>query len=187
MMLDIPDFVPHSPVAVTTIEAYAGLVPEEMVELWERYGYGSFGEGFVRVIDPGAYEARIGNLMGKIIGAGPAVPIMVTALADVIAWEPDRGVTGLLLRKHAAVGLGSRPRTLVRLTAQHGARHLARAFDWAPYPEALERLGVPAYDEAFVPATLRSADREAGAAALALRPALPAVEAMLDRQGPILH
>lgn len=184
-MLELPDFQPHAPVEPATIEAYAGLVPEEVVELWQRYGYGSFGEGFVRIVDPGAYEEAIGNAMGKVIGQAPAIPIMVTALADVIAWEPDRGVTGLLLRKRTAVGLGSRPRTFVRLTAQHGARHLARALQWAPYPEAVERLGVPPYDQVLVADwTLPGLD---GALALQPRPALRAIEAMLEQQGPILH
>ena len=130
-MLAIPDFVPHASVPAATVEAYDGLVPEEIVDLWERYGYGSFGEGFVRVIDPHAYEMRIGNLLGKMIGEGSAVPIMVTALADVILWEPDRGVAGLLLRQRRAVGLGSPPRPFVRLNAKHRAAHHARALDSA--------------------------------------------------------
>lgn len=186
-MLEIPDFVPHASVAQETLDAYDGLVPEEIVELWQRYGYGSFGEGFVRVIDPHAYEARIGNLLGKMIGEGSAVPIMVTALADVILWEPDRGVAGLLLRQRRAVGLGSRPRTLVQLSAKHGATHLARAFDWEPYPQTVARLGVPAYDQVFAHLPRRSDEPAPSLEALELHPALPAIEAMLDRQGPILH
>lgn len=186
-MLEIPDFVPHAAVAQSTFDAYDGLVPEEIVELWERYGYGSFGEGFVRVIDPGAYEARIGNLLGKMIGEGSAVPIMVTALADVVLWEPDRGVAGLLLRQRRAVGLGSRPRTLVQLTAKYGAAHLSRAFDWVPYPEAVARHGVPAYDQVLAHLPERSDEPAPTLDALALHPALAAVEALLDTQGPILH
>lgn len=186
-MLEIPDFVPHAPVEAATIDAYEGLVPEEIVELWQRYGYGSFGEGFVRLIDPHAYEGRIGNLLGKMIGEGAAVPIMVTALADVVLWEPDRGVAGLLLRQRRAVGLGSRPRTLVQLTAKHGAAHLARAFDWAPYPEAVARHGVPAYDQVLAHLPRQSDEPAPTLDALELHPALTAVEALLDKQGPILH
>lgn len=198
-VLEIPDFVPHAPVPAATIGAYDGLVPEEMVDLWERYGYGSFGEGFVRLVDPHAVEARIGNLLGKMIGdSTAAVPIMVTALADVVLWEPDRGVAGLLLRQRRAVGLGSRPRTLVQLTAKHGAAHLARAFDWDPYPDAVAQHGVPAYDEVLVragaggPGSGAAGAGGSGADAtsagqLELRPALPTIEAMLDAQGPILH
>ncbi|SDS10920.1 GAD-like domain-containing protein [Agrococcus carbonis] len=186
-MLEIPDFAPHAPVDAATAAAYEGLVPEEVLELWERYGYGSFGDGFVRVVDPHAYEARIGNLLGKMIGDGRAVPIMVTALADVVLWEPDRGVTGLLLRQRRAVGLGSRPRTLLQLTAKHGRAHLARAFDWAPYPEAVARLGAPAYDEVLAHLPERADEPAPALEALARRAALPTVEALLDRQGPILH
>ena len=111
----------------------------------------------------------------------------LTALADVILWEPDRGVAGLLLRQRRAVGLGSRPRTFVGLTAKHGAAHLSRALDWEPYPEAAARYGVPAYDEALVHLPQHADEPAVGVEALELRPALPAVEALLDRQGPILH
>lgn len=186
-MLEIDDFVPHGPVEAATLDAYDGLVPVEVVELWHRYGYGSFGEGFLRLIDPSAYEGRIGNLLGKMIGAGPAVPIMVTALADMVLWEPDRGVAGLLLRRRRAVGLGSRPRTLVQLTAKHGAAHLARAFDWAPYPEAVARHGVPPYDQVLAHVPRRADEPPPGLDALEPHPALAAVEALLERQGPILH
>lgn len=186
-MLEIRDFVPHAPVAAATFDAFDGRVPAEIIELWDRYGYGSFGQGFLRLIDPSAYEGRIGNLLGKMIGEGPAVPIMVTALADVVLWEPDRGVAGLLPRRRRAVGLGSRPRTLVQLTAKHGAAHLARAFDWAPYPEAVARYGVPAYDQVLAHLPRRSDEPAPGLDAFALHPALAAVEALLERQGPILH
>lgn len=186
-MLEIPDFVPHAPVPAATVDAYDGLVPDEIVELWQRYGYGSFGDGFVRVIDPHAYEERIGNLLGKMIGEGDALPIMVTALADVVLWEPDRGVAGLLLRQRRAVGLGSRPRALLQLTAKHGATHLARAFDWAPYPEAVARHGVPAFDRALVHVPLLSRGGQRTVDSLEPRPALDAVETMLNLQGPVMH
>lgn len=54
-MVEIADFVPHARVPAETIDAYRGRVPDELVEIWQTYGYGTFGEGFLRIIDPVLY------------------------------------------------------------------------------------------------------------------------------------
>lgn len=46
-MIDIPDFVPHAPVPCDLVDAYRGRVSDEVIEIWERYGFGTFGEGFI--------------------------------------------------------------------------------------------------------------------------------------------
>lgn len=43
------------------VAAYRDRVPAEIVEIWEQYGYGTFGEGFIRVINPAVYEAELGD------------------------------------------------------------------------------------------------------------------------------
>ncbi|WP_420096217.1 GAD-like domain-containing protein [Brevibacterium sediminis] len=60
-MVEIADFVSHAPVEPEIISEYRGRVPDELVELWEQYGYGTFGEGFLRVINPKLYEAEVGG------------------------------------------------------------------------------------------------------------------------------
>lgn len=186
-MIEIPDFVPHAPVEVATIDAYRERVPAELVELWEHYGYGTFGEGFVRVIDPELYGSVIGDSMGKVVGDPTSIPIMVTALADVITWEPDRGVGALLFRKGEVTGLGSRLRTFLKLTNAGGAKHLERVFDWDPYPAAVDRHGVPAYDQAFVHVPLLSLGGSRTVDSLQPRQTLSAIEVMLEMQGPLEH
>ena len=83
-MVEIADFVPHAPVPAEIIEEYRGRVPDELIEVWEQYGYGTFGEGFLRVIDPKLYEAEVGDCIGKTQGDGIAIPIMVTGFGDLI-------------------------------------------------------------------------------------------------------
>ncbi|MGW2183400.1 GAD-like domain-containing protein [Streptomyces sp. NPDC001732] len=76
-MIEIADFVPHAPVRPELIAEYRGRVPDELVEIWERYGYGTFGEGFLRVIDPKRYEAEVGDCIGKTQGDGIAIQVAV--------------------------------------------------------------------------------------------------------------
>lgn len=54
-------------------------MPDELLEIWERYGYGTFGEGFLRLVDPRRYAAEVGDCIGKTQGDGIAIPVMVTA------------------------------------------------------------------------------------------------------------
>lgn len=58
-MIEVQDSIPHARVLAETIEEYRGRVPDELVEIWERYGCGTFGEGFLRIIDPALYEAEV--------------------------------------------------------------------------------------------------------------------------------
>ena len=37
------------------IERYRDLVPKEMIEIWKKYGLGSFMNGYLRVINPDDY------------------------------------------------------------------------------------------------------------------------------------
>ena len=85
-MVEIADFVPHAPVPAEIVEEYRGRVPDELIEVWENYGYGTFAEGFLRIIDPKLYEAEVGDCIGKTQGDGIAIPIMVTGLDEVMDW-----------------------------------------------------------------------------------------------------
>ncbi len=184
-MIELPDFVHHAPVPQRIIELYRDRVPEELVELWQHYGYGSFGGGFVRVIDPELFETAIGDRIGTAAGDMPSIPIMVTAMADVIVWEAGLGVTGLMFRVGESAGLGSRVSTFLKLSVGGGPKHFARRLDWEPYPEAVERHGVPAYDQSFVHVPLLSLGGSRTVDSLQQRQTVTAIELMLDMQGPI--
>ena len=78
-MVEIADFVVQGPVESEVVEAYRGRVPDELVEVWEQYGYGSFGEGFLRVIkfpdgagwrQASVADFEVGSLPGGGGGAG---------------------------------------------------------------------------------------------------------------------
>lgn len=133
-MVELSDFVPHSPVPPAIVEEYRGRVPDELVQIWEQYGYETFGEGFLRIIDPKQYATEIGHFIGKTQGDGIAIPIMVTGLGDLITWEPSLGVVAILFRAGRTVGLGTKLRTFVMLTLMDGAAHLSRTLNWDLFP-----------------------------------------------------
>jgi hypothetical protein len=167
-MIEIADFVEHAPVDPDVIAAYRDRVPAEIVEIWEQYGYGTFGEGFIRVINPGVYEAELGDRIGKTQGDGIAIPVMVTGLGDLVTWEPSLGgLVALLFREQRGTGLG-KPASFLTLLGLDGAERLEadESFIFIPLPS----LGGPGTVD-----TLRK------------RPTLSAIEMMVDLQGPIGH
>lgn len=136
-MIEFADFVEHAPVEPEVVAAYRDRVPAELVEVWEQYGYGTFGQGFIRVINPAVYEAELGDRIGKTQGDGVAIPVMVTGLGDLITWEPSLGgLVGLIFRENRGVGLGDVDSFLL-LTEAVGVDHLAAEFNWGVFPEAV--------------------------------------------------
>lgn len=186
-MVEIADFVAHAPVPAEIIEEYRGRVPDELVEVWEQYGYGTFAEGFLRVIDPKLYEAEVGDCIGKTQGDGIAIPIMVTGLGDLITWEPSLGVVGILYREGRIAGLGSKFRTFFMLTLMDGAAHLSRTLNWDLFPEAVAAHGELPYDQSFIFVPLLSLGGQAKVENLQKRETIAAIQVAVDLQGVIGH
>lgn len=186
-MVTITDFVSHAPVEPEIIAEYRDRVPTEIVEIWEQYGYGTFGEGFLRVINPKQYEDQIGDCIGKTQGDGIAIPIMVTGLGDLITWEPSiGGIVALLFRENDLIGQGS---VAAFLTLLHldGAEHLSDALKWDIFPKAVATHGELAFDESFIFVPLLSLGGPAKVENLRKRDTLTAISVMVEFQGTIGH
>lgn len=185
-MVDLADFIPHAPVPPAMIEEYRGRVPDELVEIWEQSGFGTFGEGFLRIIDTKQYEAEIGHCIGKTQGDGIAIPIMVTGLGDLITWEPSVGVVAILFREQRTRGLGELG-TFLNLVRRGGVAHLSRALAWDLFPEAVGLHGDLAYEESFVFVPLLSTGGQARAENLHKRQTIASIQVAVDVQGVIGH
>ena len=187
-MVVIADFVPHAPVPAEIVEEYRGRVPDELIEVWETYGYGTFGEGFLRVIDPKLYEAEVGDCIGKTQGDGIAIPIMVTGLGDLITWEPSHpGVIGILFREHRIVGLNSSLGDFLFMVDLDGAEELSDSLDWDIFPEAVAAHGELPYDQSFIFVPLLSLGGAAKVENLHKRETIASIQVAVDLQGVIGH
>lgn len=185
-MVEIADFVTHAPVPAQIVEEYRDRVPDELVEIWEQYGYGTFGAGFLRVIDPKQYEAEVGDCIGKTQGDGIAIPILVTGLGDLITWEPDTGVVGILYREGRTRGLGEL-RTFLNLVRRGGPAHLSRALNWDIFPKAVAAHGELPYDQSFIFVPLLSLGGQATVENLKKRETIASIQVAVDLQGVIGH
>ncbi|MBB2985584.1 GAD-like domain-containing protein [Terracoccus luteus] len=186
-MVTIADFVTQAPVPDDVVERYRGRVPDELVEIWRTYGYGTFAHGFLRVIDPALYEAKVGDCIGKTQGDGVAIPIMATGLGDLVTWEPSVGVIGILYREHRTVGLAGTLDNFLFIVDLDGPEELSDSLHWDLFPEAVEAHGPLPYDESFVFVPLLSMGGKARVENLHKRSTIESIQVAVDLQGVIGH
>ncbi|WAC66972.1 DUF1851 domain-containing protein [Agrococcus sp. SL85] len=186
-MEHIADIVQHEAASADTIARYRGRVHDEVIELWETYGLGTFGSGFFRVIDPVAYERGIGDVLGRVTGQRISIPFMVTGLADVVTWEPGIGVSAILYRNGSASGVGADLDTLLGMLALDGEDYLSEEFDWDMFPKAVAAHGPLAFDESFTYVPLLSLGGPKQVEHLKPRTTIEAIRTMVEFQGVIEH
>ncbi len=185
-MVEIVDFAPHAPVPAEIIEEYRGRVPAELVEVWETYGYGTFAEGFIRIIDPKLYETEVGDCIGKTQGDGISIPIMVTGLGDLITWEPSVGVIGIFYRLNDTGGLGSM-KAVFNLLRLGGVKELAFSYKWDVFPKAVAAHGPLEFDQSFIYVPLLSMGGSRKIANLHKRDTIASIQVAVELQGLIEH
>ena len=82
----LKDFKKERDIPREVIEKYRDLVPKEMLEIWEKYGLGSFMNGYLRVINPDEYKKLVEETYFR---GNKAIPIFITAFADIVTWEEN--------------------------------------------------------------------------------------------------
>jgi hypothetical protein len=144
-MDDPKALVPGPAVTANTIERYSGVVPEVLLSTWRDHGLATTANGFVRLVDPAAVVDLLTETTER---HAHAVPLFTTALGDIGVLKD--GYVQVLKYRHGHVStVTDRPEWLFKIIGTRTGREDARHLDWSPFPEAVERLGVPGADECF--------------------------------------
>ncbi|HIY65816.1 MAG TPA: DUF1851 domain-containing protein [Candidatus Agrococcus pullicola] len=187
-MVEIADFEKIADVQPEVIDRFEGRIPDDIIELWRNYGYGTFGNGYFRVIDPVQYLDALGvEGLGKKTGDGVTVPVIATAMTDLITWEPNIGMANLRFRDEVVSGAGFEIKNVVAKLKRPRANSVVEAMNWAMYPEAVERYGVPEYGKSFTYVPLRSLGGPGTVETLKINETVTAMQLMIEMQGPIEH
>ncbi len=124
------------------IDSFREMLPEEMIYVWEEYGLGFFGNGYFRVIDPRAFA----DPLEEIFFAGKeCVPLMVTALGDVLVWDDDAVCYELIFCRYGIYKLFEEDIFRQLLDKEF----VNNFFELVNYAEAVKLYGVPDFDECF--------------------------------------
>jgi hypothetical protein len=145
-MTTFTEFTQVAPIDEATIERFAPLVDEQIVDLWRRQGAGFAGQdGFVRVVDPARAALMLDGVVGLPDGS---VVLFTTGMGDVI-FTVNGAYLACLFRWGAidVAPSGTSFADLVALLESDAGKR--DALDWAPYPEAVARDGVPAFEQCF--------------------------------------
>lgn len=96
------NYTKYSDVSIKTINKYKGLLPEELLNIWQNMGFGIFEDGFIQLVNPDEYEF-VFDYIDKLLE--PSIVFGITALGDLLIWEgnnnwtisPDEGNRVLLI------------------------------------------------------------------------------------------
>ncbi len=187
-MVEISDFEKVGDVQAEVIDRFQGRIPSDIIELWQEYGYGTFGNGYFRVIDPIEYLDALGvEGIGKVTADGVAVPVIATAMTDLITWEPNIGMTNLRFRDEEVSGAGFEVKNVVAKLKRPRANSVVEAMNWEMYPEAVELHGMPEYGKSFTYVPLRSLGGPGTVESLKINDTVTAMQLMIEMQGPLEH
>ncbi|ATA77393.1 GAD-like domain-containing protein [Capnocytophaga canimorsus] len=78
------DYIKYADVPQELIDKYTGVLPEPILEVWRRTGFGIYERGFVQFVNPDEWEFffdYIDNIYQRSIVVG------ITALGDILLWD----------------------------------------------------------------------------------------------------
>lgn len=86
----LKDFVKIAEVNESLIQKYNELLPSEIITIWKEYGFGTFRNGYFKVINPDDYKALLESsyFIGNV-----SIPIFATAFGDLLIWQKNRFVS----------------------------------------------------------------------------------------------
>ena len=147
----LAQFPAHTIVEKSTAELvahYRDLIPSEVINVWEQYGFGTFRDGYLKIVNPNEYADVLAGTYELTSTSAPAPPVVLfaTAMGDLLIWED-----GFLTRVDYRHGQTQIVADNFKLFFQDltDEEYLNDMLGWEPYLAARERLGEPAFDECF--------------------------------------
>ena len=85
-----PDYtISHKP-DQQQIESYRGILPDSILTLWASHGWGTFMNGYLRLIDPSKFQAFADEYIEDI--GTQYTPWAVTSFGDLMAYRTDDNI-----------------------------------------------------------------------------------------------
>ena len=149
----LKDFKLEERVSEEIINKYKGRIPEDLLEVWKEYGFGSFLNGYLKIVNPEEYE----ELLKETYIPVEDEPIefntvlFATAMGDLIICEKTESKKDNIYIIEYRKGkykmlLGGMEFFFEDLLDED---YLEEDLEWKPYLEAVNKLGEPSYDECF--------------------------------------
>lgn len=141
----LKDFNKVGNVEKNIIEKYKGIVSDEIIELWKKYGYGSFYNDFMKIINPDEFM-EVFNLL--VVNITDDIPIFITGMGDIIIYTKSTGSFIDYLTRYKTVEYI--PNQLEGLADELDFEYTREEYlVYLPYEEAINKYGNPDYSQCF--------------------------------------
>lgn len=138
------EFQKESDVSQTIYDKYEKILPSELIEVWKKYGMGSFFDGYLKMINPEEYQKLI---VDTYFRGNVSIPIFITAFGDVICWEENRYIRMIKYKNGVFKGMAAGFEFFFE-DLDNGL-YDKEYFEFSRYHEAVKLLGKIEYDECF--------------------------------------
>lgn len=83
-------YIKYSDVSANTINKYKGVLPNELLNIWQTMGFGIYENGFLQLVNPDDFEF-VFDYIDKLLE--PSIVFAVTAMGDLLIWEGNKNWT----------------------------------------------------------------------------------------------
>lgn len=140
----IKDFIKVKDVPEEIINEYKDKIPTEMMDIWKKYGFGYFYDGYLKVINPKDYQKLVQEsyFLGDV-----AIPIFATGFGDLITWEKNNflGIVKYRYSDNDVISAGMD----YYFEDLYDGDFDKEFFDMRKYKAAVKKYGSLEYDECF--------------------------------------
>ena len=132
------------------LKFFKKILPNEIIELWEEYGFGEYGNGLIKVVNPRDYMNSLYAWLGRIDYT--KIPIIVTAFGDIFYYrklEDDKNDVSMLdihYRKIAVCSYSYQDFFEKHIVDKKVIKNILRI---NLYKKAAKKLGVLNYNDIF--------------------------------------
>jgi hypothetical protein len=127
------------------IDEYQNKLPAEILDIWHNYGFGSFLNGYLKIVNPNEYDALL-KATWTDYQSGYFV-LFATGMGDLLVKKSD--YLYFLNFRHNNIEVAAKDYNLLLNRCLTDEEYLEDELTWVPYKEAALKLGVPAFDECF--------------------------------------
>ncbi|MCM1090656.1 MAG: DUF1851 domain-containing protein [Butyrivibrio sp.] len=142
----LKDFKKVADVSDEILLEYDGKLPEDIINLWKEYGFGSFLNDYLKVINPHEYQELVQESYYDGVNA---IPMMTTGFGDIIIWKPKDDIITLLLYRYRNLKVLESGCDYFFDDLAEKDSVLNDRLKKKKYEQAVEKYGCLEYDECF--------------------------------------
>ena len=139
----LTDFKVNSKVPSEIIKKYKNLIPNEIIDLWQEYGFGTFMQGYFKTVNPEEYMDILQDCSERY---KESVVLFATGMGDLVLWAD--GYVRVLNFRYGVLKTVM-PNLLHFFKSLDSEKFRDEYLQWQPYPEAVKNFGELPYDECF--------------------------------------